>query len=97
MGIPIIEALVGDDRVRIFFDTSAKLSYLNPDTTAQFPSVGTAQDFYPGIGEFSTKIYAVPIVLGTEQIMLRVSNLPDPLRASIMLADTAGISWVLPC
>jgi hypothetical protein len=51
MDIPFIEALVGDDWGQMFFDTGAKLSYINPELTDKFPSVGTSQDFYPGIGE----------------------------------------------
>jgi hypothetical protein len=91
MGIPIIEATVGHDVVRMFFDTGAKLSYLDSDRTNAFQSVGTERDFYPGLGEFSTNAYDIPIILATETIVLRVGNLPQLLQMTLMMADTAGI------
>jgi len=91
MGIPIIEAGVGQDKVRMFFDTGAKLSYLDPDRTHSFQSVGTETDFYPGVGEFRTNAYDIPMVLATESIVLRVGNLPELLQMTLMMADTNGI------
>lgn len=91
MGIPIVEVLVGQDNVRMFFDTGAKLSYLDPDRTNAFQSVGTEKDFYPGIGVFSTNAYDIPILLGTEIVVLRVGNLPQPLHMNLMMAGTGGI------
>jgi len=91
MGIPIVEARVGKDTVRMFFDTGAKLSYLDPERTNSFPSVGTESDFYPGVGDFSTNAYDIPIVLATENIVLRVGNLPELLQMTLMMADTSGI------
>jgi hypothetical protein len=91
MGIPIVEARVGKDTVRMFFDTGAKLSYLDPERTNAFPSVGTESDFYPGIGDFSTNAFDIPIVLASENILLRVGNLPELLRRTLMMADTGGI------
>lgn len=91
MGIPIVEAKVGGDIVRMFFDTGAKLSYLDPDRTNTFQSVGTESDFYPGVGDFVTNAYDIPIVLATENIVLRVGNLPELLQMTLMMADTSGI------
>jgi len=91
MGIPIINAMVSNDKVRLFFDTGAKLSYLDPDITKEFPLVGTEKDFYPGVGEFSTNAYDVPIILGTEAVVLRVGTLPMILQMTLMMAQTNGI------
>lgn len=91
MGIPIIEVIVAQDRVRMFFDTGAKLSYLDPDRTRDFQSTGTERDFYPGFGDFTTNAYDVPITLGSETVVLRVGNLPELLQMTLMMADTAGI------
>jgi hypothetical protein len=91
MGIPIIEAMVGGDRVLMFFDTGAKLSYLDSGKTDEFESFGTETDFYPGIGEFSTNVYDVPISLADETIVLCVGNLPQLLQMTLMMADTGGI------
>jgi hypothetical protein len=91
MGIPIVDVGVGQDNVRMFFDTGAKLSYLDPDRTDAFQSVGTETDFYPGVGDFSTKAYDIPVALGNETVVLRVGNLPQLLQMTLMQAETAGI------
>jgi hypothetical protein len=91
MGIPIIEVMVGEDKVRMFFDTGAKLSYLDPQRINGFESIGTETDFYPGIGDFSTNVFDVPIMLAGETLFLRVGNLPALLQMSLMMADTGGI------
>ena len=91
MGIPIIEARVGKDTVRMFFDTGAKLSYLDHERTDAFPSVGLESDFYPGVGDFSTNAYDIPIALATENVVLRVGNLPELLQMTLMMANTSGI------
>ena len=91
MGIPIVEARVGKDMVRMFFDTGAKLSYLDPERTNAFPSVGTESDFYSGVGDFTTNVYDILIVLATENVILRVGNLPELLQMTLMMANTRGI------
>ena len=91
MGIPIIEATVGEDKVRMFIDTGAKLSYFDSDRTRAFQSVGVETDFYPGLGEFNTNAYDIPVMLATETVPLRVGNLPQSLKMTLMMADTGGI------
>lgn len=91
MGIPIIETVVAGETVRMFFDTGAKLSYLNPDLSAKFPSAGEERDFYPGVGDFTTHTHTVPIGIGGREITLRVGILPELLQATLMMADTGGI------
>lgn len=91
MGIPIIEIMIGGEKVRMFFDTGAKLSYLDPGRTNAFQSVGTENDFYPGFGNFSTNVYDIPIVLAKETVVLRVGNLPKLLQMTLMMANTGGI------
>lgn len=91
MGLPIIEARVGQDTVRMFFDTGAKLSYLAPDRTGVYEAVGTERDFYPGFGDFTTNVYDIPIKLASESLVLRVGNLPMLLHMTLMMASTSGI------
>lgn len=91
MGIPIIDATINGRKIRIFFDTGAKLSYLNPELTGNLSSIGHAEDFYPGLGQFQTEIYSVSLKLGTEEIEMIVGNLPDLLQGSLMMAGTVGI------
>jgi hypothetical protein len=91
MGIPILSASVQGQPVRMFFDTGAKLSYLDPGMAARFPKDGTEQDFYPGLGKFQTDTFTVPVSLGSEEIVFRVGVLPQLLQMTLMMADTAGI------
>ena len=91
MGIPIVEAKIEDNTIRMFFDTGAKLSYLDPEITGRYPTLGPAQDFYPGIGQFQTQTYRIPIKLGTETVELTVGNLPQLLQTTLMMANTSGI------
>jgi len=91
MGIPIIQASVADQSIRMFFDTGAKLSYLDPVIIRAFRDAGPEQDFYPGVGKFRTQTFTVPISVGTEEIFLRVGVLPQLLQMTLMIADTSGI------
>lgn len=91
MGIPIVEAMIGRDKVRMFLDTGAKLSYLDSERTAMLQSVGTERDFYPGFGEFTTSVYDVPMHLAGEELLLRVGTLPQLWQMTLTMADTAGI------
>lgn len=91
MGIPIIEAGIGNAKVRMFFDTGAKLSYIDQDRTESLQSVGTERDFYPMLGEFTTNVYNLPVTLGGESIMLRAGNLPSLLQMTLLMANTSGI------
>ncbi len=91
MGIPIVDAVISDKTVRMFFDTGAKLSYLSPELSVQFPDAGEESDFYPGVGEFTTQTYSVPIGLANKEITLRMGTLPKLLQATLMMANTDGI------
>ena len=91
MGIPIIDAVVSDVTVRMFFDTGAKHSYLKPELIKIFPTTGVENDFYPGLGEFSTQIFSVPIRIGSKETTLQMGILPKLLQATLMMANTDGI------
>jgi hypothetical protein len=91
MGIPVIDAAIDGRKIRLFFDTGAKLSYLNPEMTENSSSIGYAEDFYPGLGPFQTEIFSVSLQLATEEIELTVGNLPALLQGSLMVAGTDGI------
>lgn len=91
MGIPIVSAFVNGKTVRMFFDTGARLSYLDPDICSDFSSAGSQEDFYPGMGKFRTETFRVPIVLGTEEMELCVGILPKLLQMTLMMDETTGI------
>lgn len=91
MGIPIFKASVDEDMIWMFFDTGARLPYLDPNIAQTYPRIGTEQDFYPGIGRFNTETYRVPIALGGETVELVVGILPQLLQMTLMMANTSGI------
>ena len=91
MGIPVVEAVVSGCPVPVFFDTGAKLSYLDPELTAGLEPVGREVDFYPGMGEFETPVFEVPVSLGDARFLLRVGHLPPLLAATLVVAGARGI------
>ena len=91
MGIPIIELVVNSQPLKFFLDTGAKLSYLSEDFTSGYSSVGTDEDFYPGVGQFETECYDIPTSLGANDFLVRYGNLPFMLQMTLMLGGTDGI------
>jgi hypothetical protein len=91
MGIPIIELEVNSQPLKFFLDTGAKLSYLSEDFTNGYASVGTEEDFYPGVGQFETECYDIPTSLGANDFLVRYGNLPFMLQMTLMLGGTDGI------
>jgi hypothetical protein len=91
MGIPIIKLEVNNQPLKFFLDTGAKLSYLSEDFTSGYSSVGTEEDFYPGVGQFETECYEIPTSLGSNDFVVRCGNLPFMLQLTLMLGGTDGI------
>lgn len=91
-GIPIVTARIGSKDYRMFFDTGAQVSYFQDDSLSSFPSAGSLNDFYPGLGQFQTDTYEVPVRIGGESFTLRCGgSLPDTLAAILRAIDTQGI------
>ena len=91
MGIPIIELEVNSQPLKFFLDTGAKLSYLSEDFTNGYASVGTEEDFYPGVGQFETECFEIQTRLGSIDFSVRYGNLPFMLQMTLMLGGTDGI------
>ncbi|MCX8155216.1 MAG: hypothetical protein N3J91_01985 [Verrucomicrobiae bacterium] len=91
MGVPVVKAQVRGNEFRMFFDTGAQLSYFQSPMLTQFPSLGSFTDFYPGIGNFSTETYEVPLSLGAVTTTLRCGVLPTLLGTALNLANVQGI------
>ena len=91
MNIPIVLLYVDGTNLRAFLDTGAKLSYLNPDLTAGHNLLGRTSDFYPGIGQFDTDIYEVPVMLANHPFTVIAGHLPTLLQMPLMRANTQGI------
>ena len=72
-------------------DTGARLSYLTNDITKDYASIGTVVDFYPGVGQFETDCFEVPVVFDANSLVFKFGNLPEMLQRTLMLNGIRGI------
>lgn len=91
MGIPIIRMTVDTQELNFFLDSGAKLSYLSESLTRNYESVGTDEDFYPGVGKFQTDCFEIPTVFVDKEFVVKYGNLPKLLQTTLMLGGTDGI------
>jgi len=91
MGIPKIDLKVNGRGLKVFLDTGAKLSYLPSEITSRYKRVGTAQDFYPLIGRFTTDIYEIEVGLGNHLFPITAGNLPELLQMTLAMTNAKGI------
>lgn len=91
MGIPIVAVKVGTLTYQMFFDTGAKLSYLQDSTITTYPNLDRLSDFYPGFGEFKTDTYLVNFVMGATHYNFQCGSLPELLDMTLMMSGTQGI------
>ncbi len=91
MGIPILKATIGGESSRMFFDTGAQISYFQGESLTGFPGEGTVTDFFPGMGQFSTDTFRVPIQFGSACYELCCGQLSGLLGMALMMASTDGI------
>lgn len=91
MNIPIIELSIDNQKLKFFLDTGAKLSYLSDTITNNYESVGTDEDFYPGVGKFETECYDITTNFGDSNFIVKYGNLPTLLQMTLMLGGTDGI------
>jgi hypothetical protein len=91
MGIPIVQARIGGQEYRMFFDTGAQFSYWQDESLKNYPTTEEVTDFYPGFGEFQTQTHDVETEIGGLTFTLCCGTLPGMLGASLMMAGTVGI------
>jgi len=91
MGIPIIELLIDNQKLKFFLDTGAKLSYLSGSITSNYESIGTDEDFYPGVGKFETECFDISTSFRDNNFNVKYGNLPRLLQMTLMLGGTDGI------
>jgi len=91
MNIPIIVLNVNGERLKVFLDTGAKLSYFSEEILSQHKPVGRAQDFYPGLGQFTTDIYEITVTINNHSIVVQAGRLPDLLQKTLAITNSEGI------
>ena len=91
MGIPILKLHINNQELKFFLDTGAKLSYLSDSITNNNESVGTYEDFYPGVGKFETECFEISTSLGDNNFIVKYGNLPTLLQMTLKLGGADGI------
>lgn len=91
MNIPVIELEVNGITQNLFLDTGSPLNYLAAEFTKGMQPVDTAKDTYPGIGEFTTSIYELPVNIAGVTLPFRFGVLPKQLEISMLVNGITGI------
>lgn len=91
MGIPIVDVGVDEQVVRMVFDTGAQLSYWEDPGIERYRVAGITEDFFPGLGAFTTQAHHVPVRVADVQFMVRCGRLPRLLAATLSFAGVAGV------
>jgi hypothetical protein len=95
LGVPLIDVLGPDGLVRCVFDTGAPLSYVPGAVAKRHDVVGEREDFFPGLGEFSTSVYRVPMMIGKSALPLECGVLTPLLQMALSLRCPSGyiVGW----
>jgi len=92
LNVPVITIELRGNPIRVFLDTGAKVSYLRSEILGNYyPSAKQETDFYPGLGPFDVKTYAVPIKLAGTNITVNFGSLPEQLEVALLMAGCDGI------
>lgn len=91
MGIPVISVQIADRTINAFLDTGAKISYLNSDLLTSNPVEETLNDFYPGIGQFTSDVSTICVQIAGCTVSMRFGRLPSLLQMSLMMGGVQGI------
>lgn len=91
MGIMVLPLGVEGKKINFFVDTGAKLSYLHQDYCIDKVSIGSKDDFYPGVGSFTTECYNIATSLGAERFNVTYGNLPMLMQMALMMGGVQGI------
>lgn len=91
-GLPEIALGYRGASVRAILDTGAPVSYATPAAFAGLAPAGTASDFHPLAGTFTTPVYALEIDVGGRPFPGRFGVLPSQLAS---LAHVMGDRWIL--
>ncbi len=91
MGIPVVELSVDKQSVICFLDTGARLSYISSRFTEGQPIVSTEEDFYPGLGTFTTECYDMPTSFDGHGFVVRYGSPPQMIQMLLQMAGADGI------
>lgn len=90
-GMPVIEIGMAGRKLRALLHTGATLSCLRDVDTRDHPCVGVTRGCFPGVGEYTTELRRVPLVIADRTVSLECGSLPWPLERALRPADVHGI------
>lgn len=79
----LIDLSINGRSAKVFLDTGAPVSYVDSSLTEGLESSGTASDFHPVIGEFTTSLFDVTAQIGDRDFCLTVGNLPFLMQLTL--------------
>lgn len=87
-GIPIVQVKIDAKATRMYFDTGARLSYIESTLTSKFKAIREVKDFHPSVGRFQTMTYEVPAIIHKDKVNLTCGVLPASIEKSLLgMAD----------
>lgn len=90
-GMPVVEVGLAGKKLRALFHTGATLSCLPELATRTHRCVGVARDCYPGLGEFTTELRQVPLMIGDQPVTLECGVLPSAVEQALRPVELHGI------
>lgn len=90
--LPEIELGFRGAAIRAVVDTGAPVSYATPGAVAGTAAAGSAADFHPLAGRFTTPVYPLDVEIGGRPFAGRFGVLPSQLMS---LVHALGERWIL--
>lgn len=91
MGTPIIHAKIDGKAMDLFFDTGAKLTYVEKQLVQNLVPISEEKDFYPTLGRFVTPVYELPLEIVDETVIVKCGILPEMLEQAIRMTGAKAI------
>lgn len=91
LNTPIVYAAIDGEPVRMIVDTGAHLGYLAPSLVAGRRPFERRHDFNPALGDFTTDVYQVTVVVGGLTMSLPFGVMPPALEMMTRMIGTPGI------
>jgi hypothetical protein len=90
-GMPVIEVGLAGRKLRALLHTGATLSCLREVDIRGQHCVGVARDCYPGLGEFTTELRQVPLMIGEQPFNLECGLLPPAVEEALRPVEVHAI------
>ena len=89
-GAPVVQAKLGDRRLRLVVDTGSTYTYLKQLPDGVGVSEGVVHDFHPSYGEFHSDTRRLDLLIGGRGYSMRCGALPPSLGMTLDLLNADG-------